>query len=88
MSKTFFFSIKFSLVLHMVGKFPVGQIMEHPQPKDLDDSTAAQRVTSEEKKALDAANTEWYQELRLAAEAHRQVGWMYSLNTNEICFLD
>ncbi|CAG0897618.1 unnamed protein product [Darwinula stevensoni] len=55
------------------SKFPVGQILEHPQPKDLDDCTAAQRVTSEEKKTLDAANTEWYQEMRLAAEAHRQV---------------
>lgn len=35
--------------------------------------TAKDRFTSEEKRALDRANTDLYQEVRLAAEAHRQV---------------
>jgi methionyl aminopeptidase len=34
---------------------------------------AANRITNEEKKALDAATTDLYKEFRQAAEAHRQV---------------
>lgn len=59
--------------LYPNGNFPEGQIMEHPTPKDLpDDRTAKDRFTSEEKRALDRMNNEIYQELRQAAEAHRQ----------------
>lgn len=36
-----------------------------------DDSTAAQRFTSEEKRALDRAQSDIYSEIRRAAEAHR-----------------
>lgn len=52
------------------GDFPIGEIQEYPVNKD--DRTAKDRFTSEEKKAIDAAHTEIYNELRLAAEAHRQ----------------
>lgn len=59
--------------LYPNGNFPEGQIMEHPTPKDLpDDRTAKDRLTSEEKRALDRMNNDIYQELRQAAEAHRQ----------------
>ncbi|XP_030376745.1 methionine aminopeptidase 2 [Scaptodrosophila lebanonensis] len=55
------------------GAFPEGQIMEHPTPKDLpDDRTAKDRFTSEEKRTLDRMHNDIYQELRQAAEAHRQ----------------
>lgn len=50
--------------------FPVGEIMMHP--KFTDDRMAKDRFTSEEKRALDRLHTDIYQELRLAAEAHRQ----------------
>jgi len=49
--------------------FPIGEILEHPT---LDNQTAVNRMTSEEKKALDSGMQEVYKELRLAAEAHRQ----------------
>jgi len=59
--------------LYPDGNFPEGEIVEHPTPKDLsDDRTAKDRFTSEEKRALDRMNTDIYQELRQAAEAHRQ----------------
>lgn len=38
-----------------------------------DDRTAKDRFTSEEKKALDRAQMDIYNEVRCAAEAHRQV---------------
>ncbi|XP_045474577.1 methionine aminopeptidase 2 [Harmonia axyridis] len=50
--------------------FPEGQIMEHPVKND--DRTAKDRFTSEEKKALDRMHYDDYNEIRLAAEAHRQ----------------
>jgi methionyl aminopeptidase len=50
------------------GKFPVGEIMKYP----IDDRTAVDRFTSEEKKAIDASQEDIYNEIRLAAEAHRQ----------------
>lgn len=51
--------------------FPEGEIMDYPQPKD--DRTAKDRFTSEEKRALDRMHKDIYNEVRLAAEAHRQV---------------
>ena len=55
------------------GVFPEGEIMQHPTPKDMpDDRTAKDRFTNEEKKALDRMHTDIYNELRQAAEAHRQ----------------
>lgn len=48
--------------------YPVGEIQKYP----VDDRTAVDRFTSEEKKAIDAAHNEIYNEIRLAAEAHRQ----------------
>lgn len=50
--------------------FPVGEIMEYPIGKD--ERTAKNRFTSEEKKALDRMQNDTYNEVRLAAEAHRQ----------------
>ncbi|CAH1783259.1 unnamed protein product [Owenia fusiformis] len=52
------------------GKYPEGQIMEHPTPKD--ERTAMNRMTSEEKRMLDVVNEQELNEIRLAAEAHRQ----------------
>lgn len=49
------------------GKFPEGEIMHYP-----DATTAKDRFTSEEKRALDRMHLDIYNELRLAAEAHRQ----------------
>lgn len=50
--------------------FPEGEIMEYPGK---DDRTAKDRFTSEEKRALDRMHNDIYNEVRLAAEAHRQV---------------
>ncbi|XP_013099849.2 uncharacterized protein LOC106082078 [Stomoxys calcitrans] len=52
------------------GNFPEGEIMKHPQCPD--DSKAIDRFTNEEKRALDRMHNDIYQELRHAAEAHRQ----------------
>merc|ERR1711976_80642 len=52
------------------GNFPEGQIMDHPIAND--DSKAKQRLTSEEARALDRAQLDMYNEIRQAAEAHRQ----------------
>ncbi|XP_065084385.1 uncharacterized protein und [Ochlerotatus camptorhynchus] len=49
------------------GKYPEGEIMQYP-----DATTAKDRFTSEEKRALDRMHLDIYNELRLAAEAHRQ----------------
>lgn len=38
----------------------------------MDERTAKDRFTNEEKKAIDAAHSEVYNEVRLAAEAHRE----------------
>ncbi|KAK9890926.1 hypothetical protein WA026_012267 [Henosepilachna vigintioctopunctata] len=50
--------------------FPEGQIMEYPVKND--DRTAKDRFSSEEKRARDRMNNDDYNEVRLAAEAHRQ----------------
>jgi methionyl aminopeptidase len=52
------------------GNYPVGQEMEYPALQD--DQKARDRFTSEEKRALDRAQLDMYNEIRLAAEAHRQ----------------
>lgn len=55
--------------------FPEGEIMQYPVPRHAkDDRTAKDRFTSEEKRALDRMHNDIYNEVRLAAEAHRQVG--------------
>lgn len=61
------------------GNFPEGEIQKHPIFTD--DRKAPDRFTSEEKRALDRLHTDIYNELRLAAEAHRQTrqyiqGWV------------
>lgn len=56
--------------LYPDGNFPEGEIQRHPIFTD--DRKAADRFTSEEKRALDRLHTDIYNELRLAAEAHRQ----------------
>lgn len=54
--------------------FPIGEILDYPVPKSAkDDRTAKDRFTSEEKRALDRMHNDIYNEVRLAAEAHRQV---------------
>ena len=52
------------------GNFPVGQIMDHHVAKD--DRKAADRFSSEEARAIDRAQLDMYNEIRQAAEAHRQ----------------
>jgi len=59
--------------LYPNNEYPHGQLVEHPVPKGaLDAQTTLNRITSEEKKALDAIETDYYRDLRQAAEAHRQ----------------
>ncbi|XP_057670000.1 methionine aminopeptidase 2 [Diorhabda carinulata] len=52
------------------GVFPIGEIQKYETGKD--DRTAKDRFTSEEKRALDRMHNDIYNEVRLAAEAHRQ----------------
>ncbi|KAK2186173.1 hypothetical protein NP493_212g07026 [Ridgeia piscesae] len=53
--------------------YPEGQIMEYEVPKDeKDDRTAKDRFTSEEKRMLDRMQQDLYQDVRQAAEVHRQ----------------
>jgi len=52
------------------GQFPEGQIMEHPLAQT--DTTAKNRFTSEEARAIDRLQLDMYNEIRQAAEAHRQ----------------
>ncbi|XP_062530960.1 methionine aminopeptidase 2 isoform X2 [Bombyx mori] len=54
------------------GNFPEGQIMDHGPAEGIDERTAKNRFTSEEKRALDRLHKDIYQEIRHAAEAHRQ----------------
>ncbi|CAG9126965.1 Methionine aminopeptidase 2 [Plutella xylostella] len=54
------------------GNFPEGQIMEHGKAEGIDERTAKERFSSEEKRALDRMHQDIYQEIRHAAEAHRQ----------------
>ncbi|GBP42014.1 Methionine aminopeptidase 2 [Eumeta japonica] len=54
------------------GNFPEGQIMEHGPAEGIDERTAKERFSSEEKRALDRLHQDIYQEIRQAAEAHRQ----------------
>jgi len=61
------------------GNFPEGQIMEHPVAQS--DTTAKNRFTSEEARAMDRLQLDMYNEIRQAAEAHRQTrqyiqGWV------------
>ncbi|KAL3077547.1 hypothetical protein niasHS_012253 [Heterodera schachtii] len=51
-------------------KYPQGQICEYRSDKD--DRTAINRMTSEEKRALDSSYEEIYNDFRRAAESHRQ----------------
>lgn len=57
-------------VLFSGKDYPEGQIMDHPIGND--DAKAKQRFTSEEARALDRAQLDMYNEIRQAAEAHRQ----------------
>ena len=53
------------------GNFPVGQEMEYPDVWK-DGRTAKERFGGEERRALERAQLDIYNEARLAAEAHRQ----------------
>ena len=52
------------------GNFPVGQIMDHYIAQD--DRKAVDRFSTEEARAIDRAQIDMYNEIRQAAEAHRQ----------------
>ncbi|CAH0407690.1 unnamed protein product [Chilo suppressalis] len=58
--------------LYPDNNFPEGQIMEHGPAEGIDEKTAKDRFSSEEKRALDRMQQDIYQEIRHAAEAHRQ----------------
>lgn len=51
-------------------KYPIGEVSEYLPAKD--DTTAINRMTSAEKKELDASFEDMYKDLRRAAESHRQ----------------
>ncbi|MGH0121598.1 UNVERIFIED_CONTAM: hypothetical protein FKN15_006575 [Acipenser sinensis] len=57
--------------LYPSGVFTKGQECEYPSTQD--GRSAAWRMTNEEKKVLDKANEEVWNDFRQAAEAHRQV---------------
>ncbi|XP_029553098.1 methionine aminopeptidase 2 isoform X2 [Salmo trutta] len=57
--------------LYPSGDFPKGEECEYPPSKD--GRSAAWRTTHEEKRVLDKANEEMWNDFRQAAEAHRQV---------------
>jgi len=52
------------------GQYPVGQILDHPIAHT--DVKAKERVSSEEARAIDRLQLDMYNEIRQAAEAHRQ----------------
>jgi methionyl aminopeptidase len=56
--------------LYPSGNFPEGQIMDHPIAQT--DSKAKHRFSSEEARAIDRLQLDMYNEIRQAAEAHRQ----------------
>lgn len=51
------------------GRFPIGEETSYPK---VDGRSAVDRVSSEEKKALDQMNFDFYNDVRQGAEAHRQ----------------
>lgn len=58
-------------MFYVLGIYPVGQETDHPA---LPDGRIAQnRYTQEEKKAVETAHFDMYNDARQAAEAHRQV---------------
>ncbi|CAG04172.1 unnamed protein product, partial [Tetraodon nigroviridis] len=57
--------------LYTSGTYPVGQECEYPLLQD--GRSAVWRMTNEERRALDRANEEMWNDFRQAAEAHRQV---------------
>ncbi|VDN56345.1 unnamed protein product [Dracunculus medinensis] len=71
------------------GNYPFGEICEYQSKND--DRTAMNRMTNEEKKALDSTYEEIYKDFRQAAEAHRQTrkyvkSWLKpGLKMIEIC---
>lgn len=52
------------------GKFPVGECHDYLPGKD--ETNSLNRVTSQEKKALDNSFEHMYKDFRRAAESHRQ----------------
>jgi len=56
--------------LFPTGQFPEGQIMDHPIAQT--DAKAKDRFSSEEARAIDRLQLDMYNEIRQAAEAHRQ----------------
>jgi len=56
--------------LFPTGQFPEGQLLDHPIAAN--DATARARFSSEEARALDRIQVDMYNEVRQAAEAHRQ----------------
>lgn len=59
--------------LYRDGKYPTGQIMDYTIPKNPSVDDSLRKLSAEEKKAIDAAGIDLYNEFRQAAEAHRTV---------------
>lgn len=58
-------------IFSLLGVYPIGQETDHPKVPD--DRLSQNRVTYEEKKAVETAYFDIYNDARQAAEAHRQV---------------
>jgi methionyl aminopeptidase len=64
----------YALIVTLIsGIYPIGQITDHGPAEGIDERTAKDRFSSEEKKAIDRMHNDIYNEVRHAAEAHRQV---------------
>ena len=65
-------------MIFFIGKYPIGEICEYKPGKD--ERTAINRMTSQEKKALEVSYDDMYKEIRIGAEVHRTV-----INKNLSC---
>lgn len=70
------------ILIYISGNFPEGEITEHGPAEGIDERTAKERFSSEEKRALDRLHQDIYQEIRHAAEAHRQVSKPFNIITH------
>lgn len=62
-----------TIFIFLIGVYPIGQIMDHGRAEGIDERSARDRFSSEEKRAIDRLHNDIYNEVRQAAEAHRQV---------------
>ncbi|GFR95886.1 methionine aminopeptidase 2 [Elysia marginata] len=61
--------------LYNEGEYPVGEICDYPPVND--GRTAKNRTITEEMKVMDESQSHLYEDMRIAAEAHRQVCFIF-----------